>query len=63
VTDLAFAYTLHIDGNLIPVTNLFDEFGDEVIAWEDADRFVAGPLPDGNWLMDFTSKYSTNARH
>lgn len=45
--------TLLLDGEAIPVTNLFDD----VDAWEDAFTFVAGPLPDGTWLSALTSDH------
>lgn len=51
------AITLVLDGVLVPVTNLFDAAGDECDCWEDAERFVAGPLPNGQWLADWTEKY------
>lgn len=41
---------LLLDGELIPVTNLLDVNGDETDDPELADRFVAGPLPNGQWM-------------
>lgn len=51
------AITLLLDGEAIPVTNLFDEDGDEVTEWEEAFTFVAGPLPDGTWLSALTGDH------
>jgi hypothetical protein len=48
---------LLIDGEAIPVTNLFDEIGDDVTAWADAHTFVAGPLPDGTWMAAECADY------
>lgn len=56
-------YTLVIDGALVPVTNLFDDCGDEVETWEAADRFVAGPLPDGMWLSALVADYQVKPLH
>lgn len=51
--------TLLLDGEAIPVTNLFDIDGDDVATWEEAYTFVAGPLPDGKWMAAPTSEYRT----
>lgn len=57
------SYTLVIDGALVPITNLFDRYGDPVDLWEDAHSFVAGPLPNGQWLGDVTRDYSVTRSH
>lgn len=57
------SYTLVLDGALVPVTNLFDDCGEDVERWEDASRFVAGPLPDGTWLSDVTRDYQVKPLH
>lgn len=49
--------TLLLDGEAIPVTNLFDIGGHDVETWDEAYTFVAGPLPDGKWLADETAAY------
>jgi hypothetical protein len=37
------------DGSLVPITNLFDAWGDEC-APEDAVSAVAGPTQEGSWI-------------
>ena len=51
------AVTLLIDGEAVPVTHLFDADGDEVATWAEAVKFVAGPLPNGQWLADRCEDY------
>ena len=34
----------------VPITHMFDSFGDETDSWDECDAFVAGPLADGTWL-------------
>jgi hypothetical protein len=48
---------LLIDGSVVPVTHLFDEYGGKVFQWSEATRFVAGPLADGHWLADICADY------
>jgi hypothetical protein len=48
---------LLLDGDIIPVTHLFDEAGEAVGTWKEAATFVAGPLPDGRWLSDRCDDY------
>jgi hypothetical protein len=55
--DLAAHYKIVLDDVTVSVTNLFDEFGNAVHRWEDAARFVAGPLPDGTWMSDVTRDF------
>lgn len=54
--------TLHIEGVLVPVTNLFDQYGNDCESWEQAERFVAGPFPDGTWLSDSCAEYTVSRR-
>jgi hypothetical protein len=49
--------TLLLDGEAIPVTNLFDDDGDPVETWEEATMFVAGPLPNGQWMSAPVAEY------
>lgn len=51
--------TLLLDGAATPVTNLFDDCGDDVETWDEASTFVAGPLPGGGWLAAATVDYRT----
>lgn len=37
------------DGTVLPVTDWFDDDGEEC-GWESAVSCVAGPLPSGEWL-------------
>ena len=55
--NLSQEITLLFNGELIPVTNLFDEFGNDVDSWNKAHTFVAGPLADGSWLGEECSEY------
>ncbi len=48
---------LVLEGDLIPITNLFNEQGEEVTDIDQAFTFVAGPLPDGQWLSDRLDQY------
>ena len=41
----------------VPVTDLFDDVGDEVETWAEAAVFVAGPLANGQWISDTTDAY------
>lgn len=42
------------DGSTVPITNLFDEWGEDYEPSE-AVSAVAGPLPNGEWLaLDLT---------
>jgi hypothetical protein len=49
--------TLILDGETVPVTNLFDADGEPVEAWDDAFTFVAGPRADGSWLSAETADF------
>lgn len=49
-TNTALGITLLYEGDAIPVTHLFGIGGEDVETWGDAYTFVAGPLPNGNWL-------------
>ena len=43
------------DGQELPVTNMFDGFGEETDDVDDAVSCVAGPDADGMWVsIDFT---------
>lgn len=48
---------LLIDDQSVPVTNMYDEDGDEVASWEEAVTFVAGPFADGTWLNAEVANY------
>ena len=42
------------DGQELPITNLFDQFGDDCADVDEAVSCVAGPDRDGLWLsIDF----------
>lgn len=47
----------------VRVTHLYDDEGEPAATWEEAERFVAGPLPTGGWLSDYTEKYRVRAPH
>lgn len=48
---------LLIDDESVPITNMYDEDGDEVTEWEEAFTFVAGPFADGHWLSADVADY------
>lgn len=43
-------YILIINGELVPITKLYDILGDEIYDWDKAYTFVAGPFADGTYL-------------
>ena len=47
---MALWLTLPDEPDPVPITNLFDEDGEEVGRWDEAERFVAGPLSSGEWM-------------
>jgi len=48
---------LTTDQQIVPITNLIDEFGDDTDEPSEADQFVAGPLKCGTWLTESTSSF------
>jgi hypothetical protein len=50
-------YKLILNNEIIPITNLFDYKNNEVYDWDEALKFVAGPMKDGNWLAGLTLDY------
>ncbi len=47
----------------VPITNMFDAWGDEVETFEEADTFVAGPLSNGRWLSAPVEDYRLRVSH
>lgn len=41
---------IDFEGETLPVTNMFDADGIETRSLNAADRFVAGPRQDGQWV-------------
>jgi len=48
------------DGQIIPITNLLDEDGDETGDLNEARAFVAGPDSSGKWHTDSIESYGNN---
>jgi hypothetical protein len=46
------------NGEVIPITNMFDCTGDETDEPEEATAFVAGPTPDDKWIVDHVDAYN-----
>ncbi len=55
--------TLIENGEVIPITHLFDQDGEPVGTWEEAYTFVAGPTPDGKWLSARCEDFSVHRAH
>lgn len=51
------------DDRRVPITNLFDEFGEETDSNELAVKFVAGPTATGKWLVDWVENFSQSGVH
>lgn len=49
------------DGQLLPITNLVDDYGEEVDDPLLASRFVCGM--DNLWLWDAVANFENNPRH
>lgn len=44
------------DGEYLPITNMFDDLGEDTANVGEAFRVVAGPRRDGNWYVAETTK-------
>ena len=51
-----------VDGFPIPITQIFDENGEETDDFDECHAVVAGPLPSGGWLACDIDEDDRNAR-
>lgn len=53
--DLPIRQVTLIDGEHVPITNMFDLDGDDTDDWREAFRIVAGPTREGKWIASLTT--------
>ncbi len=49
------------DGQVLPITNMIDRFGDDTDDVDDAVTCVAGPDRDGRWLTIVFDQFTSAA--
>ena len=48
------------DQQIIPITKILDQFGDETDDLDEAVAFVCGPTAEGHWFSDDIETYDFN---